>query len=386
MTRTFLGYERGNGRVGIRNHVIVLSSVTCANHVAQKIAQKTDTIPVVHETGCLQIGVDLEQGQRTILGVATNPNVGAVLFVGLGCEQTRVKEMAASIRDKPSKYVLIQESGGTLQAIKDGISIIEDMKQEISGLQRKEFDISALRVSLKCGGSDFTTALASNAAVGVTSDILVASGAGVFLTETPGFPGSEHILAKQAKNEEVAKQIYHIVEFYWNEVRSHFNREITDGNPSPGNFEGGITTLVEKSMGTIKKGGTTPIQGVLRFADDVSDKHGLWIMDTPGHDVYSVSGPAGGGCHMTMFTTGRGSPLGNAVMPVIKIVGNPETYIKMEENMDINAGTIMTGEKSIEEVGKEIFEMIIEVANGKVTKAEQLEHWEFAIPRIGSTI
>jgi altronate dehydratase large subunit len=354
--------------------------------VAEKIAQKTGTIPITHTCGCLQVGEDFELTVRTIQGMAQNPNVGAVLVVGLGCEQTPTKQLVASITGKPCDLVIIQESGGSLRAIQDGIQKIEKLREDAAVAQKEEFDISALRVSLKCGGSDFTTALASNAAVGVTSDLLVEAGAGVFLTETTGFPGSEHILAKQAKNIEIAKQIYKIVDFYWDEMRTHFNRDITDGNPSPGNIAGGITTLTEKSIGTIKKGGSTPIQGVLRFADDVTDKTGLWIMDTPGHDVYSVSGPSGGGCHITLFTTGRGSPLGNPVMPVIKIVGNPETYQRMEENMDINAGTIMTGDKSIEEVGKEIFDMIVAVANGKQTKAEILEHWEFAIPRIGSTI
>jgi altronate dehydratase large subunit len=334
----------------------------------------------------MQIGEDFDQAQRSIRGIALSPNVGAVLVVGLGCEQTRIKEAAAAVEGKPSDYIVIQESGGTFKAIQDGILKVEEMKSKAATFRRKELEISALRVSLKCGGSDFTTALASNPAVGVASDLLVQAGAGVFLTETTGFPGSEHILARQAKNDEVARDIYRIVEFYWDEIRSHFNRDVTDGNPSPGNIEGGITTLVEKSIGTIKKGGSTPIQGVIRFADDVTDKQGLWIMDTPGHDVYSVSGPAAGGCHINLFTTGRGSPLGNVIMPVIKIVGNSETYQRMKEDMDINAGTIMAGEKTIEEVGREIYQMVIDVANGEQTKAEILEHWEFAIPRIGSTI
>jgi len=341
---------------------------------------------VTHDSGCLQLGEDLEQSQRAILGVANSPNVGAVLFVGLGCEQTPIKEFAASITGKPCDYVVIQELGGTEKCTHEGVSILEKMKKQVQGAVREPIDVAALRISLKCGGSDFTTVLASNPSVGAASDFLVNAGAGVFLTETTGFAGSEHILAGQAINDDIAREIYRIVDVYYDEIQSHFKQTITDGNPSPGNIAGGITTLVEKSIGTIKKGGSTPIQGVIRFADDVSDKNGLWIMDTPGHDVFSVCGPAAGGAHINLFTTGRGSPLGNAIMPVIKIIGNPDRYRFLVENMDINAGTIIEGEKTIEEVGYEIYQKVIDVASGEETKAEKLGHREFAIPRIGSTI
>lgn len=384
--RTFMGYDRGDGRVGVRNHVAVVSTISCANHVVEKIALKTDTIPIVHDTGCLQFGEDRAMTERCIYGAGMNPNVGAVLFVGLGCEQTPTKNIARSVSGKLVKHLFIQESGGTSSAIIDGCAIVEEMKCAIAGMERTEFEIGHLSVAVKCGGSDFTTAIASNPAVGVAADLLVAAGGAVFLTETPGFPGSEHILARRAVNHDVARQIYEIVDFYRDEMKSHFNRAPHEGNPSPGNIAGGITTLVEKSYGTIMKGGHTPILGVLKYGEDVFGKKGLWIMDTPGHDVFSVSGPASGGCHADWFTTGRGSPLGNAVMPVVKICGNPQTYHRMEENMDINAGTIMTGAKSLEEVGQEIFEMTIRVASGELTKAEILEHREFAIPRIGSTL
>lgn len=384
--RTFMGYPRANGRVGIRNYVVVLSTVTCANHVTERIAMQTGAIPITHTNGCLQFGDDLELTIRTIRGCANSPNVGAVLLVGLGCEQTPIKALANSVEGKPCKYLIIQEVGGTRNAIQRGREIIQQLQAEAAQATRQEMAFSALRVGLKCGGSDYTTAIASNPAVGAASDLLVEAGAGVLLTETTGFPGSEHILAQNAINEEVARQIYQIVDRYGSEIKTHFNKEFSDGNPSPGNIQGGITTLVEKSIGTIKKSGQYPIQGVLEFADDVTDKTGVWIMDTPGHDVFSVSGPAAGGAHLNLFTTGRGSPLGNAINPVIKICGNPQTFHKMEENMDVNAGTIMLGERSIEQVGQEIFELVQEVANGRQTQAEILEHWEFAIPRIGSTL
>lgn len=383
---TFLGYDRGDGRVGVRNHVVVVSAISCANHVVEKIASRIGAIPIVHDTGCLQFGADREQTARTIRGVGMNPNVGAVLYVGLGCEQTPTEQLAQTTTGKTVRHLFIQQAGGTRQAIEQGTRLVEEMQREIADQKRVPFDISRLSVCVKCGGSDYTTAIASNPAVGIAADLLASAGGTVLLTETPGLPGSEHILARRAVNREVAARIYDIVEAYRAEIKTHFNRSPHEGNPSPGNIEGGITTLVEKSYGTIMKGGHSPVQGVLSFAEDISGRKGLWIMDTPGHDVFSLSGPAAGGCNLCWFTTGRGSPLGNAVMPVIKICGNQDTFSWMEENMDVNAGTIMTGEKTVEHVGREIFDLTIRVANGLLTKAEELEHWEFAIPRIGSTL
>lgn len=383
---TFLGYTRGDGRVGVRDHLLVVSTISCANHVVQRIASGTGAIPIVHDVGCLQFGADREQTVRTIQGVGMNPNVGAVLYVGLGCEQTPTEQIARSVTGKPVRHLFIQQAGGTRQAIDQGRRLVEELREEIAGQQRVPLDLSLLSVSVKCGGSDYTTAIASNPAVGVAADLLAAAGGTVLLTETPGLPGSEHILARRAVNREVAARIYEIVEGYRSEIKSHFNRSPHEGNPSPGNIEGGITTLVEKSYGTIMKGGHGPVEGVLSFAEDISGRKGLWIMDTPGHDVFSLSGPAAGGCNLAWFTTGRGSPLGNAVMPVIKICGNSDTFAWMEEDMDVNAGTIMTGEKTVDEVGQEIFDLTIRVASGQLSKAEDLEHWEFAVPRIGSTL
>jgi altronate dehydratase large subunit len=383
---TFFGYERGHGRVGVRNHIVVVSTISCANHVVQKIASRTGAIPVVHDVGCLQFGADREQTIRTVRGVGMNPNVGAVLYVGLGCEQTPTIEIAGSTTGKPVHHLSIQQAGGSGKAMDQGVRLVEQMREKIAAQQKTAIDLSHLTVSVKCGGSDYTTAIASNPAVGVAADLLVAAGGAVLLTETPGLPGSEHILARRAVNRDVAERIYDIVGSYRAEIRSRFNRSPHEGNPSPGNIEGGITTLVEKSYGTIMKGGHGAIQGVLSFAEDVGGRKGLWIMDTPGHDVFSVSGPAAGGCHICWFTTGRGSPIGNAVMPVIKVCGNPDTFARMEENMDINAGTVMSGERTVEQVGRELFDLTVQVASGQLVKAEALEHWEFAIPRIGSTL
>jgi len=384
--RTFQGYRRGDGRVGVRNHVLVVSTISCANHVASLIAQRTGTAAITHDVGCLQFAQDRALTERTIFGAGMSPNVGAVLFVGLGCEQTPTVEMARSVTGKPARHLLIQEAGGTTAAIAAGIDTVRELLRLTAGQERVNCEVAELCVSLKCGGSDFTTAIASNPAVGVAVDFLVEAGGTALLTETPGFPGSEHILARQARTPEVARRIYQIVDAYRDEIRTRFNRNVNDGNPSPGNIAGGITTLIEKSLGTIKKAGKHPIEGVLEFAEDVFGKKGVWIMDTPGHDVFSVSGPAAGGAHINLFTTGRGSPLGNAICPVLKICGNPESFRRLNENMDINAGTIMLGSRSVEEVGREIFEAVVLAAGGELTKAEVLEHREFAIPRIGSTL
>jgi len=384
--RTFQGYRRSDGRVGVRNHVLVVSTISCANHVASLIAQRTGTAAITHDVGCLQFAQDRALTERTIFGAGMSPNVGAVLFVGLGCEQTPTVEMARSVTGKPARHLLIQEAGGTTAAIAAGVDTVRELLRLTAGQERVNCEVAELCVSLKCGGSDFTTAIASNPAVGVAVDFLVEAGGTALLTETPGFPGSEHILARQARTPEVARRIYQIVDAYRDEIRTRFNRNVNDGNPSPGNIAGGITTLIEKSLGTIKKAGKHPIEGVLEFAEDVFGKKGVWIMDTPGHDVFSVSGPAAGGAHINLFTTGRGSPLGNAICPVLKICGNPESFRRLNENMDINAGTIMLGSRSVEEVGREIFEAVVLAAGGELTKAEVLEHREFAIPRIGSTL
>ena len=245
--------------------------------------------------------------------------------------------------------------------------------------------VSKLIVGLKCGGSDYTTALFSNPALGNAMDRLIAVGGAAILTETPGFPGCEHILAGRAKTPELAAKIWEIVDFYRNEVKEKFNLSINEGNPSPGNIAGGITTLVEKALGTIKKGGTGPIEAVIDFADIVKQS-GLTVMNTPGHDVYSTSGSAAGGAQIIAFTTGRGSPLGCALSAVVKITASYTASKDMAENIDVDISSILDGAMTLEDAGKVIFDKIIETANGKETANEILEHFEFAIPRIGSTL
>ena len=383
---TFQGYRRRDSRAGIRNWVAVVSTISCANHVVDKIAASCpNAIAVTHETGCLQFAQDRALTERTIRNMGLQPNAGAVLFVGLGCEQIDTKGLAASITGRPAKGLLIQEEGGTTGAITKGSALVQELNSMIQSQQREEISLSELVVGLKCGGSDYTTALFSNPALGIAMDMLKAEGGTCLLTETTGFPGAEHVLAERARTPEVARQIWRIVDFYRDEIREKFDLNVNDGNPSPGNIAGGITTLVEKALGTIKKGGTGPVEGVIPFGE-ICEGHGLYIMDTPGHDVYSVSGAAAGGAQLVAFTTGRGSPLGCALAPTLKITASYSAAGAMRENIDVDLSAILDGMMSVEEAGQAIFEHILRAASGGQLANERLEHFEFAIPRIGSTL
>lgn len=364
MKKTFQGYLRPDGSAGVRNLACVISTVSCANTVSEKIARECNAIPVIHDNGCLQLGEDLELTQRMLSGVAQNPNVGAVLFVSLGCESIDSKGLINEVgKTRPVELVVIQDAGGSNKAVIEGVKKLQALQKEIENSKRVEIGLEKLSIGLKCGGSDFTTAIASNSAVGITSDLVVQNGGTVFLTETPGFAGSEHLLARQAETPQVAQQVYRIVDRYRDEVKQTFGKDINEGNPSPGNIAGGITTLVEKSIGTIKKIGTTPIKGVISMGE-FPEGPGAWIIDTPGLDIMSVSGAAASGANIILFTTGRGTPLGCAIAPVIKITGNTESYMNFMENIDVNSGTIVDGEETISEVGERIFNDILDVANG----------------------
>lgn len=385
--KTFWGYRRKDTRPGVRNYIAVVSTVSCANTVAEKIAaQSPQAVAVTHDTGCLQFAQDRALTERTIKGMAVHPNAGAVILVGLGCEQVDTERLAQEITDRPCQAVIIQKAGGTSGAVRRGAELVRQFEEMVQKQEREEFGASDLIVAVKCGGSDFTNAIASNPALGKAMDLLVAEGGTAILTETPGFPGSEHVLALRAVNREVADKIWEIVDKYRDEVKARFGLSISDGNPSPGNMAGGITTLVEKSLGNIKKGGSSPIQGVLEFAQPVGDRRGLWIMETPGHDVFSVSGATAGGAQLIAFTTGRGTPLGCALTPVVKICASPKTVQLMAENIDLDLSGIMEGKLSLDQAGRAIWEELVAVASGRSTSTERLGHFEFAIPRIGSTL
>lgn len=381
------GYVRPDGSFGIRNHVLIMSSVVCSNEVTVSLANSVlGTTPVVHNEGCGQLGADYEQTFRTLVGFGRNPNVASVLIVGLGCEKLDPRILAQEISrsGKRVEVLVIQEEGGTIKAREKGVKIAEALVSEALTMKREPMDLSSIVLALECGGSDFTSGIAANPALGYVSDYVVKAGGTSILSETPEFIGAEHILARRAVNEEVARRIYEIVE---RAERSALMMgvDLRGTQPTRGNIEGGITTIEEKSLGCIYKAGSSPIRGVVEYAEKPKDK-GLWIMDTPGHDVQSVTGMVAGGAQVVLFTTGRGTPVGCPIAPVIKVTGNPKTYENMKDNIDINAGTIILGLETIEEVGMRIIEELFHVINGKATKAEALGHREFAITRIGPTV
>jgi len=377
------GYRRENGKVGIRNHLLILPASVCASEVAARIASHVNgAISLPNQHGCCELGVDLELTISTLSASGKNPNVAAVLVVGLGCEGISAKELAEDIKTTGKKvdYLIIQECGGTIKTEAKGIRIVAEMARELSKVNKVEIDISEITLAIECGGSDTTSGLAANPAVGYASDKLVSLNGTSIFSETTEFIGAEHLLAKRAVTKEIGQDIINIVANCEKKAKS-MGVDMRGGQPTPGNIQGGLTTIEEKSLGCIYKGGTAQINGVLDYAEIPTDR-GLYIMDTPGQDIESMTGMVAGGAQIVVFTTGRGTPTGNPLAPVIKICGNPQTFKNMEDNMDINAGTIIDGLKTVQEVGEEIFDEMVEVINGKQTKAESLNHREFGILRL----
>ena len=382
-----MGYQRKNSTFGIRNHLVIIPTSICASETAVKISTLVPgTVALPHQHGCCQVGEDYKQTLRTLIGLGKNPNVGAVLVIGLGCEGIRPKEVVDEISTtgKPVEMLIIQECGGTLGAIRDGARIASNMSQILSQQNKVAFDVSELILALECGGSDPTSGIASNPAVGVASDLVIEHGGISILSETTELIGAEHILAKRCINEDVTKRLIDIVKQTENRA-IEMGEDLRGSQPTPGNIEGGLTTIEEKSLGCIYKAGSSDIQGVLDYGEIVPKKKGLYIMDTPGEDIDSITGMLAGGAQVVIFTTGRGTPTGSPIAPVIKITGNSDTFKKMIDNIDINAGKIIDEAVSIKELGQEIFEEIIKVSNGKLTKAECLGHREFGIFRVGYT-
>ncbi len=373
----FYGYKRPDGSYGARNYTAIIPSVTCANDVACAIAHQVQgTVVYQHHQGCSQMPPDLERVTNTLISLGKSPNVGAILIVSLGCEGTDHERMyqELSATGKPVEIIHIQELGGVSNAIRVGTDLARKLVIAISGQQRVPADISHVIMSIKCGASDTTSGMASNCVIGYVADKLVDLGATVIFGETTEFLGGEHLLAKRAVNKQVADKIYEIVNAMETRAKS-VGVDMRRGQPTPGNIAGGLSSIEEKSLGAIVKSGTRPIQGVLDYPDHVTTQKGLWIKDTPGREPEILTGMAATGAQFMCFSTGRGAPQGFPSMPVIKICGNPNTYEKMENDMDINAGLIITGEKTIEEVGEEVFAKIIRVLGGEMTKNESIQYF-----------
>ncbi|MCF7933598.1 MAG: UxaA family hydrolase [Spirochaetia bacterium] len=372
---SYMGYIRKDGKIGSRNHVAVIPSVVCANEVVESIVHNTAmTQGIIHHQGCCQTPPDLERITDCLIKIGENPNVGAVLIVSLGCEGVDTDRLEREIRatGKPVERINIQELGGTSPSIQAGIDKAQQLVLQISGMQRTEVDLSTFVMGIKCGASDTTSGVASNPVIGYVADKVIEHGGTVIFGETTEFIGAEHILQRRAKDEFVASEIGRIVKEMEDRAKA-IGVDMRKGQPTPGNIAGGLSTIEEKSLGAIVKSGTKTIDGVIGYTEAPKGP-GLWIKDSPGREIELLSGMAVAGAQVILFSTGRGAPQGFPVVPVVKICGNPVTYDRMSNDMDINAGRIVTGEKSIEEVGDETFELLLRVASGEMNKGESIKY------------
>ncbi|MBU5436336.1 UxaA family hydrolase [Pseudoflavonifractor sp. MSJ-37] len=380
----FYGYRRPDGRVGIRNKVLILPASVCASDTTRIVAQQVvGSVTFSNQLGCSQVESDQQYTMDVMAGYAANPNVYGTVVVSLGCENCQMDLVVKAIQErtnKPLKQVIIQEAGGTLKAVEQAVRYAKQMVAEASLLQREKFPMSELILGTECGGSDPTSGLAANVLIGQLSDLMVKEGATSILSETTEFIGAEHILARRAATPEVHDRIFEIVHRY-EKALSLVGEEVREGNPSPGNKAGGITTLEEKSLGCIHKGGHAPVNAVYDYAKQVEAHQGLVIMDTPGNDPSSVSAMVAGGAQVVVFSTGRGTPTGNPISPVIKITGNRITFANMEDNIDVDASPVIYG-GDLEKMGDDLMELVSKVASGKQTKAESLGYVEMAIARV----
>jgi altronate dehydratase large subunit len=385
----FWGYRRPDGRVGVRNHVLVVPTVICASVVAERVAAAIAPVGAAlpHLAGCGQLGPDMHLTHETLAAYCGHPNVGAVLVIALGCEQIVAQYLAdaARLAGKTAAVVAIQSEGGTVKTTARGIEIARGLADSISSAPRVWCDVSSLILSVKCGGSDYTSGLASNPVLGRVADRLVDAGGSAVLGEIAEIMGAEHLLAARAPNRETAARLIRVIGRVESEAIA-LGLDIRGTQPSPGNIRGGLTTIEEKSLGATHKGGEhTPLEDVVPYAGRITRK-GLTVMDTPGLDVESVTGMVGGGAQVVVFTTGLGTPTGNPIAPVIKITGNARTAETMRDNIDLDVSGVLDDSETIDRAADRLFEEVLGVCSGRATTAERLGHNEFAIHRRNPTI
>ena len=407
--RTFQGYRRPDGRAGTRNYVAIVSTVNCSATTSKLVAARVTrelldgfphvdgVVALTHKGGCATQygGDDHRQLARTLAGFATHPNVGAYLVLGLGCETAPASFMAeqhglvqldgtASGADRGMPLLTIQEQGGVRKTVDAAVAALAELLPQADRARRVAVPTSELVLGLNCGGSDGYSGVTANPALGVASDLLVASGGTAVLAETTEVYGGEHTLTRRAISREVGEALIDRIH-WWEDHTRHYGVRI-DNNPSPGNKAGGLTTIYEKSLGAIAKGGSTALRGVFGYAQPISQR-GFVFMDTPGYDPASVTGLVAGGCNLIAFTTGRGSCFGCKPVPSLKICTNTPTFEKMSDDMDIDAGVILDG-TSVESLGAHIFERLIAVASGEQTKSEAqgIGDEEFCPWSIGPTL
>jgi altronate dehydratase large subunit len=367
----FKGYRRENGAAGTRNYVGIISTVVCANEVTDNISRQVQgTCCFMHQQGCCQTPVDIERVNNTLIGLGSNPNLASVLLVSLGCESTAVKEVTEAIAKtgKRVEKVVIQEIGGAARSIAEGVLLAQNMVQEASKMERVSCPVSDLVLGLKCGSSDTTSGLAPNPALGIASDLMVEAGGTSVLGEVTEFIGAEHLLAAHAKDEGIGQEILDLVKRMEDRAKS-VGADIRGGQPTGGNIKGGLTTIEEKSLGAIAKAGNSPIQAVYEYGVAPQVK-GLVVMDSPGREPEILTGLAAAGCNLIAFTTGLGAPQGFPFVPVVKITGNAATWNRLRDHMDITVSAVMDGDLSLPDAGDLIFQELLNVASGKLTKAE----------------
>ena len=398
----FMGYRRDNGRVGTRNYIGILTSVNCSATAARMIASAfgpeelahypnvDGVVAFVHGTGCGMAGQGegFEALQRVMWGYARNPNHGGILMVGLGCEMNQIDWLleAYGLRQGPLfKTMNIQDSEGLARTVEMGIEMVRAMLPEANKAKREPCPVSELMLALQCGGSDALSGITANPALGYASDLIVAQGGTTVLAETPEIYGAEHLLTRRAVSQEVGDKLVGLIN-WWEDYTAR-NKGSMDNNPSPGNKKGGLTTILEKSLGAAAKGGTSPLTGVYKYAEPVTER-GFTFMDSPGYDPASVTGQIASGCNLVAFTTGRGSAFGSKPSPCIKIATNTEMYNRLTADMDVNSGAMLTEGLSLEEAGQEIYQLLLDVASGKQSKSEAqgLGDYEFVPWQIGATM
>ncbi len=399
---SFMGYRRPSGRVGTRNYIGILTSVNCSATAARMIATAfgpeelaaypnvDGVVAFVHGTGCGMAGQGdgFEALQRVMWGYARNPNHAGILMVGLGCEMNQIDWLleAYGLKQGPLfKAMNIQDSFGLAKTVETGIAIVREMLPLANQCVREPCPASELMVALQCGGSDALSGITANPALGYACDLLVAQGGTGVLAETPEIYGAEHLLTRRAVDDETGNKLVELIR--WWEDYTYRNKGSMDNNPSPGNKKGGLTTILEKSLGAAAKGGTTPLTGVYKYAEPVT-RPGFAFMDSPGYDPASVTGQIASGCNLVAFTTGRGSAFGSKPSPCIKIATNTEMYERLKEDMDVNAGAMLTQGQSLEEKGREIYQLLLDVASGRQSKSEAqgLGDYEFVPWQIGATM
>lgn len=384
--RTFMGYRRADGRSGTRNYLGVLTSVNCSGSVARFIAEEAEKsdwfralenvdgiVPIVHGSGCGMSSTNegYQTLFRTLQGYARNPNFAGILLVGLGCEVMQVPDLIGAARmraDGNFKYITIQGMGGTRKTVEAGVKMLHGMAEVADACRREPIPVSELVIGMQCGGSDGYSGITANPALGVASDLLVAHGGTTILSETTEIYGAEHLLTRRAISPEVGQKL--VDRIRWWEDYTARNMGEMNNNPSPGNKKGGLTTILEKSLGAVAKGGSAPLSGVYLFGEPIDTK-GFVFMDSPGYDPCSVTGQVASGANLIVFTTGRGSVSGYKPVPCIKVATNSQMFAHMSEDMDIDTGDILTG-TTLAEKGAEMFELFLRVASGEATKSEDL--------------